>query len=77
MLRSSKFLHFSMSSCHNHFTSSYSLQGLYEYVKPNWQGKARPDVAEFDLKNFGPPSFPHVLNPNENPVSTGQSSELK
>ena len=30
------------------------MQGLFEYVKPKWQGKLRPVVKpDFDLKKFG------------------------
>jgi len=51
-------------------------EGLYEYLKPSWQVKARPDTSNFDIKMFGPASYPPVLSPNENPLA-GNSPDLK
>jgi hypothetical protein len=30
-----------------------SAQGLYEYARPAWEERPRPQVEEFDLKKFG------------------------
>jgi hypothetical protein len=29
------------------------MQGLYEYVRPRWEDRPRPEVGQFDVKNFG------------------------
>lgn len=49
-------------------------EGLYEYVKPNWQKNVKVDTCDFDHKNFGASVFPSVLNPNGNPVATVEVS---
>ena len=30
-----------------------TFQGLFEYVKPSWQGPVRPTVKDFDMNKFG------------------------
>ena len=42
-----------------------SLQGLYEYAKPSWQERPRPQVDEGKVKNFGQNVAPRPLNPAE------------
>lgn len=44
------------------------LQGLYEYVKPAWQERPRPQVDEDKVKVFGGNVAPRPLNPAENQV---------
>ena len=44
------------------------LQGLYEYVCPSWQERARPSVEDYDIKTFGSTVPAKVMNPNSNPV---------
>eukprot|EP00794_Sanderia_malayensis_P012705 gene12705-14010_t len=52
-------------------------EGLYEYVKPSWQKTTKIEASELDTKSFGPASYPHVLSPNENPISNGHALEPK
>ena len=40
-------------------------QGLYEYAKPAWQERPRPQVDEGKVKNFGQNVAPRPLNPAE------------
>ena len=42
-----------------------SPQGLYEYAKPAWQERPRPQVDEGKVKNFGQNVAPRPLNPAE------------
>lgn len=42
-------------------------EGLYEYVKPSWQKRARPNVDDFDIKKFGSTSPPRPKDPTVNP----------
>lgn len=35
------------------------MQGLYEYVKPRWEERAQPNVANFDVKSFGASAVAH------------------
>ena len=51
------------------FTSGvfFPLKGLYEYVKPAWQTRARPDVGDYDIKKFGSTSPPRPKDPQINP----------
>ena len=42
-----------------------STQGLYEYAKPVWQERPRPQVDEGKVKNFGQNVAPRPLNPAE------------
>ena len=42
-------------------------QGLYEYVKPSWQKRARPNVGDYDVKTFGSTSPPRPKDPTLNP----------
>lgn len=49
-------------------------EGLFEYVKPKWQTKVRPDVSTYDVSKFGPQEFPAVSNPNTNPLSSNGGS---
>lgn len=35
------------------------VQGLYEYVKPRWEERAQPNVANFDVKSFGASAVAH------------------
>lgn len=52
------------------------LQGLYEYVKPTWQKRARPDVSEFDVTKFGSTSPPRPKDPQTNsPISSGNDAK--
>ena len=41
------------------------MQGLYEYVKPKWQPRARPKVDDEKVKSFGQNVAPRPLNPDE------------
>ncbi|KAM7445822.1 hypothetical protein ABFA07_005798 [Porites harrisoni] len=43
-------------------------EGLYEYVCPSWQTRARPPVEDYDVKSFGSTVPAIVMNPNSNPV---------
>ena len=45
----------SLSTCHT--------QGLYEYVKPSWQSRARPTIDEDKVKSFGANVAPRPVNP--------------
>ena len=45
---------------------SASFQGLFEYVKPSWQGSVKPNVADYDVKKFGS-SDPKLPSPVSNP----------
>ena len=40
-------------------------QGLYEYAKPAWQERPRPQVDEGKVKNFGQNVAPRPLHPAE------------
>lgn len=40
-----------------------SCQGLYEYVRPKWQARPRPQVDEEKVKSFGTAVAPRPLNP--------------
>ena len=42
-----------------------SPQGLYEYAKPAWQERPRPQVDEGKVKSFGQNVAPRPLNPSE------------
>ena len=57
-------------------------QGLYEYVCPSWQTRARPSVEDYDVKSFGLSVPAIVMNPNSNPVklpeiASGNLGEIK
>ncbi|XP_065053435.1 aldehyde dehydrogenase family 16 member A1-like [Rhopilema esculentum] len=52
-------------------------EGLYEYVKPSWQKRARPNVESYDIKHFGPASSPPVLNANESLPANANSVDPK
>ena len=41
------------------------LQGLYEYVKPAWQKRPRPQIDEEKFTNFGKNVAPRPLNPSQ------------
>lgn len=41
------------------------LQGLFEYVKPEWQERPHPKVNEGKFKEFGGNVAPRPLNPSE------------
>ena len=55
----------------------YIQQGLYEYVCPSWQDRARPAVEDYDVKSFGSNVPATVMNPNSNPIKHPQSSSGK
>lgn len=52
-------------------------QGLYEYVCPSWQDRARPGVEDYDVKSFGSSVPAKVMNPNSNPIKLPESSSEK
>lgn len=52
-------------------------EGLYEYVCPSWQDRARPVVDDYDVKSFGSTVPATVKNPNSNPLKLPQSSAGK
>ena len=52
-------------------------QGLYEYVCPSWQTRARPSVENYDVKSFGTSVPARVMNPNSNPVKVPDSASGK
>ena len=52
-------------------------QGLYEYVCPSWQTRARPSVEDYDVKSFGSSVPAKVMNPNSNPLKLPDSASGK
>ena len=58
-------------------TIKYIRQGLYEYVCPSWQDRARPVVDDYDVKSFGSTVPATVKNPNSYPLKLPQSSSGK
>eukprot|EP00118_Oscarella_pearsei_P025258 m.307845 g.307845 ORF g.307845 m.307845 type:complete len:868 (+) comp42934_c0_seq1:915-3518(+) len=45
-------------------------EGLYEYVRPSWQQKVRPDVKDTSMKSFGESIPPRPLNPSQKQAIT-------
>ena len=43
-------------------------QGLYEYVKPAWQARPRPQINEEKVKKFGENVAPRPLNPGQKEI---------
>ena len=58
-------------------TVKYIPQGLYEYVCPSWQERARPAVEDYEVKSFGSTVPATVMNPNSNPLKLPQLSSGK
>jgi len=51
-------------------------EGLYEYVKPKWQSRAKVDVSGFDHKTFGGAVFPTVGAANGGESTTGDVPDV-